>query len=236
MKLRRTDAARYLLGALGLLAASAIFAQDGSPRFEAFVFQQADRPDLADLAAVKLQISDSNRADIGSQFILVQTDQTGLARIQDDAVGKIEGPTVVYKLSGKPVLAPDYVRNGASKLSAGKGQPKTYYLVALLEPAPDREEQFNDFYDATHLPEVISVPGMQWGVRGRLVSQKPDEFGAPRYMALYEFRSFDLAATKAEVGRRLTEHITQGFPKGSVGKNSLVFYGSPTGDGGPGAH
>ncbi len=51
----------------------------------------------------------------------------------------------------------------------------------------------------------------------------------PGYLAAYEFQSYDLDGSIAEVIRRLRTGITRPFPKGSFGKGVLNFYLSPIG-------
>lgn len=213
---------------LGVALASGAAPAAESDRYEVIVFQEGGAPGLADMAPRDLAIVNPTRQDLGKSALFIETDQAGLVRVNDDARLPIKGPMLIYKAMG-PHLAPTAaIKAGAASLVPGaKGQPQTFYLFAHLEPAEGKEQLFSDFYDATHLPEVITVPGMQWGVRGRLVSQAPEEFNAPRYAAIYEFKSYDLKATIAEVDRRLKDGTTKAFPKGSVGRNVMVFYAGP---------
>ena len=217
------------MGALLAVATTLIApAARANDLYEVIIFQEGEAPGLADMNPRVLPIAQVNRPDVGKSVIYIETDQAGLARVQDDAKLPIRGPMLIYKALGAHVPATAAVRSGAASLTPGaKGRPQTFYLFAHLEPAEGKEETFNDYYDATHLPEVITVPGMQWGARGRLVSQTPEEFAAPRYVALYEFKSFDLKATMDEIDRRLKDKITKPFPKGSVGRNFLVLYAGP---------
>ncbi|MBT2187781.1 hypothetical protein [Sphingobium nicotianae] len=196
--------------------------------YEVIAFQDGGAPALADMNPRVLSVIAPTRADLGPSAIYIETDQAGLVRVNDDAQLPNKGPLLIYKALGPHLPSTATVRAGAASLVPGaKGQPRTYYLFAHLEPAEGKEQTFNDFYDATHLTEVIAVPGMQWGMRGRLVSQSPETFDAPRYSAIYEFKSYDLKATMAEVDRRLKVGITKAFPMGSVGRNVLVFYAGP---------
>jgi hypothetical protein len=198
-------------------------------RYQVLIFQPGGAPALADMNPRSLPVIQPTRDDLGGNVLYIETDQAGLARVHDDASLPLRGPMLIYKALGPHVPATAAVRAGAARLVPGaRGAPQTWYLFAHLEPAEGKEETFNDFYEATHLPEVISVPGMQWGVRGRLVSQSPEAFGAPRYAAIYEFRSHDLKATMADIDRRLKDGTTKPFPKGSVGRTMLVFYAGPS--------
>jgi hypothetical protein len=50
---------------------------------------------------------------------------------------------------------------------------------------------------------------MVWGQRSKLVMSLPKGTILPGYLAVYEFLSYDVAATNDEVNRRLREHITR---------------------------
>ena len=201
---------------------------EANDRYEAIIFQEGGAIGLADMNPRVLPIRMSTRSDTGKIALYIETDQAGLARVHDDAQLPLKGPILIYKTLGPHVQATEAVKANAGSLSQGRrGALLTYYLFALLEPAEGHEETFNDYYDSTHLPEVITVPGMQWGVRGRLVSQQPEEFKGPRYSAIYEFKSYDLKKTMAEIDRRLKDGTTKAFPNGSVGRNALVFYAGP---------
>lgn len=58
---------------------------------------------------------------------------------------------------------------------AGKG-----LLLAMMEPPPALEGEFNDWYDTEHLPERRDVPGFQTAQRYVCIS------GWPKYLALYD--------------------------------------------------
>jgi hypothetical protein len=55
--------------------------------------------------------------------------------------------------------------------------------VASLPTSPEREAEYNDWYDNVHLPEVVACPGF---VSGRRFG--PAEPGLP-YIAIYEIES-----------------------------------------------
>ena len=54
------------------------------------------------------------------------------------------------------------------------------FLLVLMQPPPAFEEEFNAWYDNEHIPERLSVPGFETGLR--FVSA----FGHPRYLAMYD--------------------------------------------------
>ena len=58
--------------------------------------------------------------------------------------------------------------------------------------APEKEQEFNQWYNNVHLPAVLAVPGFISGRRFQRVSG--DEI---RYMALYELGSIDVLKSEA---------------------------------------
>jgi hypothetical protein len=66
-------------------------------------------------------------------------------------------------------------------------QPTRSYLIALTNPLPGKEAEFNDWYTNVHLKEVVAVDGFICGRRFKLTSA---QFGgqAPQlqYMVIYE--------------------------------------------------
>jgi hypothetical protein len=79
-----------------------------------------------------------------------------------------------------------------------------YTFLALTNPVPGKEDQFNEWYDTHHVPDVINVPGFISGQRFRLADS---QFGgesskAFKYLALYEIETDDIAATIKELRAR----------------------------------
>lgn len=79
-----------------------------------------------------------------------------------------------------------------------------YTFLALTNPVPGKEDQFNEWYDSHHVPDVINVPGFISGQRFRLADS---QFGgesskAFKYLALYEIETDDIAATIKELRAR----------------------------------
>jgi hypothetical protein len=217
---KRMRAAGALLGAM-LLSAAATAQVD---RYQVFAFQPGDAAVEADLRPSLLPLAMITRPEAGKQVIFVEADQAGVARVKEAA----KGPTLVYRALGEHVQASAAAKAGAASLVTGaSGEPGTYYLFAHLEAAPDKERAFNHFYGTVHQIEVLQLPGMQWSVRGELVSQAPEAFNAPRYVAIYAVKSHDLKATMAEFDRRMKEKVITPFPDGVVGRNILIQWAGP---------
>ena len=58
--------------------------------------------------------------------------------------------------------------------------------------APEKEQEFNQWYNNVHVPEIVAVPGFISGRRFQRVSG--DEI---KYMALYELESLDALRSEA---------------------------------------
>ena len=72
------------------------------------------------------------------------------------------------------------------------GKNKTFgFLLAMMEPPAEMEEEFNEWYDTEHVPERKAVPGILSAVR--FVAYE----GSPRYLALYDLKNTGVLQSKA---------------------------------------
>jgi hypothetical protein len=70
----------------------------------------------------------------------------------------------------------------------------TAYIQTVVTTAvPGREDEFNRWYDDTHLPDVLQAPGFVAGRRYTLIG--PGSAYRPRFLAIYEIETEDLTAT-----------------------------------------
>ena len=60
-----------------------------------------------------------------------------------------------------------------------------YLILVLTEPTEGKEDEFNDYYENTHLDEVIESAGYASAQRFRLVNQVGEQCPLP-YLAVYE--------------------------------------------------
>ena len=88
-------------------------------------------------------------------------------------------------------------------------------LVALTRPQPGREEEYHEWYNTKHLPELVNKLGMDGAQRYKLVAKlmgnDPNE-----YLAIYDFEVDDPMAFLAAVGEKsqsgeLTQSDAQDF-------------------------
>ncbi|MFC2042345.1 DUF4286 family protein [Chloroflexota bacterium] len=69
--------------------------------------------------------------------------------------------------------------------------------VNLIEAAcadPSREDEWNDWYDNVHIPDVLETPGFVAGTRYK--TEKPKEGRGP-YLCIYEIETDDIDDTMA---------------------------------------
>jgi hypothetical protein len=72
---------------------------------------------------------------------------------------------------------------------------------------PSREDEFNDWYDNIHLPDILETPGFVSAVRYENTS--PAE-GQGKFLAMYEIETDDLARTLAEFDEIVNKRAKQG--------------------------
>jgi hypothetical protein len=72
---------------------------------------------------------------------------------------------------------------------------------------PSREEEFNDWYDTVHVPDILETPGFVRAIRYE--NTNPAE-GQGKYVAMYEIETDDLARTLAEFDEIVNARAKQG--------------------------
>jgi hypothetical protein len=99
-----------------------------------------------------------------------------------------------------------------------------HLLVILSNPAEGREEEYNAWYDACHMPEALElIPGRVAARRYRLNDvQRPGQDPPWRYLTLYELRGDDVAALqRADEEVRRSGRLTPG--NGVIAPDSAVW-------------
>jgi hypothetical protein len=72
---------------------------------------------------------------------------------------------------------------------------------------PEREKEFNDWYDNTHLPDVLETPGFLGATRYE--NTEPAE-GQAKFLALYEIETDDIEGTLKKTDENLAKKREQG--------------------------
>src|SRR5262249_1691382 len=125
---------------------------------------------------------------------------------------ELSSATAAYEDIGPHLNVPaDVPRSTTTPLPvAGKTAMTHYFLFAHVNvgDGAQNEAVYNDFYNKQPLPDVLRNPGFLWGTRGKLVKGPSAVRAAPGYVAYYEFQTYDLNVSMAEVSRRLREGIT----------------------------
>ena len=67
----------------------------------------------------------------------------------------------------------------------------TYTLVVFTNPVDGREDDYNQWYDNQHLPDVMSAGGFDRAERLRLTDIATPNEGQHRYLALYQVETDD---------------------------------------------
>lgn len=82
-------------------------------------------------------------------------------------------------------------------------------MVVQSSPvSPDREDEFNDWYDNVHIPELCAVPGFVSARRYKAPAAGSED--APRYLAIYEIDADDLSGPPAEWSARRAAGLATG--------------------------
>ncbi|WP_174274157.1 DUF4286 family protein [Sphingomonas bacterium] len=77
----------------------------------------------------------------------------------------------------------------------------SYILVVPSNAKPGQDEEYNRWYDDTHLGDLLAIPGV---TKGRRFNADPASPSPPEanYLAIYEIEAEDGAEVLAELGRR----------------------------------
>ncbi len=79
-----------------------------------------------------------------------------------------------------------------------------YVMVAQSQSKQGRDDEYNEWYDGTHFPDMCSIPGVKSGRRFELAMVPRGQPGL-QYLAIFEVEVDDPASVMAEIGKRLTD-------------------------------
>lgn len=96
-------------------------------------------------------------------------------------------------------------------------------LVVLTNCPPGREAEFNEWYNNTHIPDILQLPGFVAATRYQIVGEPRQ--GQGRFLALYEVESDDPAAAVAAVNKAVPELAAKGRMFQGL---ELVYFGAYT--------
>jgi len=100
-----------------------------------------------------------------------------------------------------------------------------YTFVVLTNPSAGKEQEYNEWYNKQHIPDVLNVPGMVCAQRFRLADTQMGPDGKTyKYLALYEIETNDLAGVFKELAaRRGTADMVMSDAIDVAGANACVF-------------
>ncbi len=76
-----------------------------------------------------------------------------------------------------------------------------FLMVVTSAAQPGRDDDYNAWYDGTHLAEICSLPGVTSGRRYDAIPATPHPQPAP-YLAIYEIEAEDPGSVLGELMRR----------------------------------
>lgn len=79
-----------------------------------------------------------------------------------------------------------------------------YVMVVQSKALPGKDDEFNDWYDTTHINEICAIPGVQSCRRFDFAMSMMGGDGQP-YLAIYEIETDDFQGLVAEFGKRAGE-------------------------------
>jgi len=135
--------------------------------------------------------------------------------------------TVIMAPIGPKIFAKDLPGTRPALAVPGNTSLMDYSLVVFTRPMPGREAEYNAFYNEKHMPDVIRVPGFISGRRFHMVSNESHNRDIPPYLVIYDFKSYDLSATIAEILRRAKTGVTR--MSSSFSPDAMVYYFAPLG-------
>ena len=98
---------------------------------------------------------------------------------------------------------------GAKQSRAQAPLTRQYTMLIFSDPVPGREDEYNEWYDKRHLPDLVAVPGF---VRARRLKLAPVQLHQSpplhHYLAFFEISTDNLPAVFAEVDRRRNSGVT----------------------------
>ncbi len=97
-------------------------------------------------------------------------------------------------------------------------------LLVFTNAVEGREEEFNDWYDNTHLPDVLKIPGIVSAIRFKLGDvQRMEPPFRYQYCAISEIDTDDVASIVAELKKRPGTEIMKMSTAMVPEREALIF-------------
>jgi hypothetical protein len=95
--------------------------------------------------------------------------------------------------------------------------PKAIMAVYSNPADAAREDEYNSWYETTHVPEVLALPGFVGATRYRLADEQLGGESEHRYVAMYEIDADDVQAT--------LNGLVEGFGAGKITMSDVIAPG-----------
>lgn len=92
-----------------------------------------------------------------------------------------------------------------------------YKMLVLSRPTEGNEDEYNDWYQNTHLKQIVSIPGFVRAQRFKMAVNMRGESAWP-YAAIYEINTDDVEAAYEALGRAAAD--------GSIATSAAFDYDS----------
>lgn len=98
-----------------------------------------------------------------------------------------------------------------------------YKMIALTRPLPGREDEYNEWYQNTHLGQLCSFPGILGAQRYKMTA--PLQGGDERnYLCIYDIETDNIMATLGAIGEAAQSgKLTPGEAADNAGAYTVIF-------------
>ena len=98
-----------------------------------------------------------------------------------------------------------------------------FKMIALTTPVAGREDEFHDWYQNTHLPELATIPGLYGAQRYKLVAKLVGEDNNP-WLAIYDIECDDAMTFLGAIGEAASSgKLTQSTASDPATTYTAVF-------------
>ena len=130
---------------------------------------------------------------------------------------------ITYQAIGPLALAPSIEGTSPPTLIEGRTVLGKFSLMVLSNAVPGQEAAYDTWYDNQHVPDVLRIPGFLSGQRYVLHEVERGAVRVPRYMVMFDFESYDLESTIADLKLRNRSGVTK-MSTAIDGKEMHVYF------------
>ena len=78
-----------------------------------------------------------------------------------------------------------------------------YKLIVMTQPVEGQEQEYNEWYQGAHLPDLVSIHGVKSAQRFRLSRTVVADRGPLPYLAIYDIETDDIDKTLNDLRTRV---------------------------------